>query len=71
MEKFLNPGCGARICSDPRWVHVDFVSSHNRVIGHNLLEGIPFPDASFDVVYNKGSRLTIAMINPVAGSPSR
>lgn len=52
MEKFLNLGCGARICSDPRWVHVDFVSSHNRVIGHNLLEGIPFPDASFEVVYS-------------------
>ncbi len=52
MKKFLNLGCGARICSDPRWVHVDFVSSHNGVIRHNLLEGIPFPDASFDVVYS-------------------
>jgi predicted SAM-dependent methyltransferase len=52
MENFLNLGCGTRICADPRWVHVDFASAHSKVIRHNLLEGIPFPDGSFAAVYS-------------------
>src|SRR5512134_948746 len=52
MEKFLNLGCGSRICGDPRWVNVDSVSTRNGVIRHNLLEGIPFPAGSFDAVYS-------------------
>jgi predicted SAM-dependent methyltransferase len=52
MEKFLNLGSGARICIDPRWVNVDFISTRKEVVRHNLLQGIPFPDGSFDAVYS-------------------
>lgn len=51
MGKFLNLGCGARTCPDPDWVHVDFASRAPDVIRHDLLEGIPFPDGSFDAAY--------------------
>lgn len=47
---YLNLGCGRRF--HPAWTNVDFVSTAEGVIAHNLTEGIPFPDASFDVVYN-------------------
>src|SRR5687767_3201991 len=48
--KYLNLGCGDRYISD--WTNVDFVSQGKGVIAHNLIEGIPFPDNSFDVVYH-------------------
>ena len=48
--KYLNLGCGSRYHSD--WINVDFTSTSDNVIAHNLLEGIPFPDNHFDVVYN-------------------
>jgi predicted SAM-dependent methyltransferase len=47
---YLNLGCGRRF--HPEWTNVDFVSTGKGVIPHNLTEGIPFPDASFDVVYH-------------------
>lgn len=48
--KKLNLGCGDRI--NPNWVNVDCSSNVNGVIIHNLLQGIPFPDDYFDVVYH-------------------
>lgn len=48
--KYLNLGCGNRF--HPAWINVDFVSTGAGVIAHNLNEGIPFPDNSFDVVYH-------------------
>lgn len=50
MQKFLNLGCGRRF--HPNWTNVDFTSTGDGVITHNLTQGIPFPDASFDVVYH-------------------
>lgn len=47
---YLNLGCGNRFHSD--WSNLDFASTHPDVIAHNLTNGIPFPDASFDVVYH-------------------
>ena len=47
---YLNLGCGRRF--HPEWTNVDFVSTGEGVIAHNLTQGIPFPDASFDVVYH-------------------
>ena len=47
---YLNLGCGSR--SHPEWTNVDFTSTSDRVLAHNLTQGIPFPDASFDVVYH-------------------
>ena len=46
----LNLGCGYRF--HPAWTNVNFSSTGEDVIAHNLTQGIPFPDASFDVVYH-------------------
>src|SRR5688500_9331560 len=47
---YLNLGCGYHYHED--WVNVDFVSTGEGVIGHNLLNGIPFNDNTFEVVYH-------------------
>lgn len=47
---YLNLGCGSRYIKE--WTNVDFVSSDPHVLAHNLLNGIPFSDACFDVVYH-------------------
>jgi predicted SAM-dependent methyltransferase len=46
----LNLGCGQHF--HPDWTNVDIVSTGEGVIAHDLRQGIPFPDASFDVVYH-------------------
>jgi predicted SAM-dependent methyltransferase len=46
----LNLGCGKRF--HPSWVNINFNSTGEGVIAHDLSKGIPFPDASFDVVYH-------------------
>lgn len=48
--KLINLGCGSHYHKD--WTNVDFVTSSEYVILHNLLKGIPFPNSSFDVVYH-------------------
>jgi len=50
MTKLLNLGCGQRFHSC--WTNINFVSTGDSVIAHNLKDGIPFPDQSFDVVYH-------------------
>ncbi|HEY9673862.1 MAG TPA: methyltransferase domain-containing protein [Waterburya sp.] len=50
MKNSLNLGCGSRF--HPAWTNVDFTSTGEGVIAYNLNQGIPFPDASFDVVYH-------------------
>lgn len=50
MKNYLNLGCGRRF--HPAWTNVDFTAMGDEVIGYNLTQGIPFPDASFDVVYH-------------------
>ena len=50
MVNYLNMGCGSRF--HPEWTNVNFTSTSDRVLAHNLTQGIPFPDASFDVVYH-------------------
>ncbi len=50
MKNYLNLGCGHRYHSE--WINVDFVSTGENVIAHNLLQGIPFEDNHFDVVYH-------------------
>ena len=47
---YLNLGCGRRYHSD--WTNVDFKSTGEGVIAHNLNQNIPFQDESFDVVYH-------------------
>jgi predicted SAM-dependent methyltransferase len=48
--KLLNLGCGNRFHRD--WVNVDFTSTGENVLAHNLTLGVPFPDNHFDVVYH-------------------
>jgi SAM-dependent methyltransferase len=48
--KYLNLGCGNRYLPD--WINIDFVRTGRGVLTHNLLEGIPFEDDTFDVVYH-------------------
>jgi predicted SAM-dependent methyltransferase len=47
---YLNLGCGSRF--HPAWTNVDFQMSGRGVIVHDLNQGIPFPDGSFEVVYH-------------------
>lgn len=47
---YLNVGCGSHFHKD--WTNVDFVSTGEGVLAHNLLQGIPFADESFEVVYH-------------------
>ncbi|HMO33792.1 MAG TPA: methyltransferase domain-containing protein [Saprospiraceae bacterium] len=47
---YLNLGCGNKYHS--QWVNIDMVSNSKDVIAVNLLEGIPYPDNSFDVIYH-------------------
>ena len=46
----LNLGCGSNFHND--WKNIDFVSSSEHVITHNLLDGIPAENNSTDVVYH-------------------
>jgi predicted SAM-dependent methyltransferase len=50
MKTYLNIGCGSRYHAS--WTNVDFVSTGKDVRAHNLLEGIPSQDESFEVVYH-------------------
>lgn len=47
---YLNVGCGNKF--HKAWVNVDMTSNDPHVQAHNLLQGIPFPDNHFDVVYH-------------------
>jgi predicted SAM-dependent methyltransferase len=47
---YLNLGCGLTFHKE--WTNIDFVSSSEHVIAHNLLLGIPLPDNSCEVVYH-------------------
>ncbi len=49
---YLNIGCGNHYSSEPEWTNVDFLQFGPGVIAHNLLQGIPMPDISFDLVYH-------------------
>ncbi len=49
-NQYLNLGCGDRFYSS--WTNINFVSTGEGVIAHDLKQGIPFTDNSFDVVYN-------------------
>lgn len=48
--KYLNIGCGNKFHKD--WINIDMSSNNPDVIAVNLLNGIPFDDNYFDVVYH-------------------
>ncbi len=47
---FLNLGCGHHF--HPLWTNVDMTSTGEGVVAHNILNRLPFPDASFQCVYH-------------------
>jgi SAM-dependent methyltransferase len=48
--RYLNLGCGQRF--HPDWVNLDVHPAAESVRGWDLARGLPFRDASFDVVYH-------------------
>lgn len=52
MDKlnYLNLGCGSKFHKD--WANVDMVSNSKDVIEANLLQGIPFKDNQFEIIYH-------------------
>jgi predicted SAM-dependent methyltransferase len=50
MMNYLNLGCGQRF--RPDWTNIDFASTGPSVTAHNLTQGIPQPDNTFDLVYH-------------------
>lgn len=50
MRSYLNLGCGTTFHKD--WTNVDFQSTGEGVIAHNLVEGVPFENDRFRVVYH-------------------
>ncbi len=50
IVRCLNLGCGHRFHLD--WENVDFSSTGPGVRAYDLRKGIPYPDATFDVVYH-------------------
>lgn len=49
-HKYLNLGCGNHY--HLAWNNLDFGARGTEVIGHNLLQGVPFADNTFDAVYH-------------------
>ena len=50
--KYLNVGCGHKYSIEKEWTNLDFISTGECVIGHNLLQGIPFQNDTYDLVYH-------------------
>ena len=49
-SRLLNVGCGRRY--DRRWVNLDLASRDASVVQHDITQGIPYADNSFDAVYH-------------------
>jgi predicted SAM-dependent methyltransferase len=49
-NSYINIGCGAKYHKD--WTNIDMAPNNPDIINQNFLNGIPFPDYSFDVVYH-------------------
>mgnify|MGYP001333496511 FL=1 len=50
--KFLNVACGDTFIEDDSWINVDFTSHSPIVKKANILDGLPYEDNTFDVVYS-------------------
>jgi predicted SAM-dependent methyltransferase len=50
MKRYLNVGCGNKYHKD--WTNIDLVSDSPYVMRYNLLNGFPFNDNNFEVVYH-------------------
>ena len=50
--QLLNLACGSKVSKTGNWTNVDFQSPVDEVIEMNILKGLRFPEATFDVVYS-------------------
>lgn len=50
--KYINLGCGPKYSKDSIWVNADMQSNNSDVIECNFLNGIPFKEHEFDLVYH-------------------
>jgi predicted SAM-dependent methyltransferase len=50
--KFLNLGCGNKFFAGDEWLNADMLPLGKGVIRCNFLDGIPFKNDSFDLVYH-------------------
>lgn len=48
--RYLNIGCGEKYHHD--WVNIDLASKSPLVLEHNILNGLPFADNEFEVLYH-------------------
>lgn len=49
-RRMLNVGCGRQ--RHPDWCNIDLIATDDSVIAHDIRNGLPFEDNSFDVVYH-------------------
>ena len=52
LYNFLNIACGDKFIEDSSWTNVDFTSHSPSIKKANILDGLPYDDNSFDVVYS-------------------
>jgi predicted SAM-dependent methyltransferase len=50
LLKLLNLGCGNRYHEN--WTNIDFISTNENILAHDLKLGVPFNDNSFHAVYH-------------------
>ena len=50
QPKLLNLGCGNRYHEN--WTNIDFISTNENILAHDLKLGVPFNDNSFHAVYH-------------------
>ena len=50
--KYLNLGCGYKYVKSEEWLNADMIPMGDGVVKCNFLNGIPFTDNNFDLVYH-------------------
>lgn len=51
-RRFLNIACGDTFVEDEFWTNIDFTSHSPKIKKANILNGLPYKDNTFDVVYS-------------------
>ena len=51
-KKYLNIACGSTFINDDVWTNIDFTSNSPRIKKADILNGMPFKDNEFDVIYS-------------------
>lgn len=51
-HRFLNIACGDTFVEDECWTNIDFTSHSPKIRKANILNGLPYKDNTFDVIYS-------------------